>query len=83
MSTAETNMANIYIYPNPADEILNLKLDNPAEKYTIFAMDGRKIDEQKINSLKTEINIQKLAAGTYILAIQSQGVTRQVKFIKK
>ncbi len=83
MSTAETNMANIYIYPNPADEILNLKLDNPGEKYTIFAMDGRKIDEQKINSLKTEINIQKLAAGTYILAIQSQGVTRQVKFIKK
>ena len=70
------------IFPNPADDSLNLKLrasDNRILSYRIFSTDGRLVsqgtwsvqkgDNEKILSTST------LKAGTYVINLEGQSVT--------
>jgi gamma-glutamyl:cysteine ligase YbdK (ATP-grasp superfamily) len=67
------------IYPNPTSEILYLK-DLPADDFMVQLVDlnGRLITELKN---PTEINVENLAPGTYLIRLIHDNKVEQQKFV--
>ena len=74
----------ISLYPNPASEILRLKIINGERNntfplaYQIIGTDGR-VYEDKIISADTDIDIRALATGVYWLRLANE---KPIKFVK-
>jgi len=80
----ESANADIYIYPNPSDDIINLDFANidDVTKLEIYTLAGNLVFTHNINSSKTTINISQLTKGMYL--IKTNGENPIVKqFIKK
>jgi hypothetical protein len=70
---------SIVLFPNPSQNILKLKTDQNIQSIMIIDGLGKKI----VAPNQKEINISALAAGTYILWVETkQGIWRS-KFLKK
>ena len=72
------------IYPNPASSSLNLQLPQSSllNEYTIFDVTGKKLMSGSVNTSASAINISGLAAGTYIIKLNS-GQTQATKMFVK
>ena len=60
------------VYPNPATDFLTFKVKNYAHmnlSYQLFDMNGKLIENRKITSNETQINIGMLVPGTYFLKV--------------
>lgn len=83
LSTASINNNNtISIYPNPAANFLNVISSNTFDpiKYLIYDVAGK----IKISTKTSNINIQNLSSGIYIIVIEnSTGEKLNKKFIKQ
>ena len=73
------------IYPNPANEVLNIKFKNQStviENAIIYDLSGRQILNEGLNN--QTIAVKSVAKGTYILVLKdNQGKTFTQKFLKK
>jgi len=71
----------IIIYPNPTDDIVNVKLDNNeiVEHIEIIDISGKKILESK----NSTINIKGLSAGIYFIQVKTNTKIYSSKVIKK
>jgi hypothetical protein len=66
-------LKNISIYPNPITDILNIDIPKNinVKSINIYSIDG-KIIEKNMYSFKSEqLNISKLATGSYVLNIET------------
>ena len=73
------------IYPNPTDGYL-LRVSGPFESsgtVQITSIDGKTVFSGHANGAFTEIPIEKLVAGTYLLRISGNGHSETHRFIKK
>lgn len=71
---------NAYIYPNPANNVLNLSL-NDVNRVEIYDLLGRAILLETYPDM--EINISSLQQGAYFVKIFTENECYNVKFIKK
>jgi hypothetical protein len=72
------------IYPNPAADVVNIKMPNNSEvkNAQVFDLNGRSIINATVNN--NTVDVKSLASGAYILSIQdAQGRQHTQKFIKK
>lgn len=76
----------VFVYPNPAGELLNIKMNAPVEatvQATVYDLTGqvKTIDSFKIaeGSTTRSINVQDLPSGMYILELESEGKKALVK----
>ncbi len=62
----------LVIYPNPANQEINIKLENSLgeEPYKIFDISGRVVLSGKIKSGRVSINIGDLQPGTYLFVVE-------------
>lgn len=66
----EINNVTFQLYPNPATEYINLKLDSNKEAdVNIYDLSGRHILYQNISGSSAQIQISELDPGTYILQV--------------
>ena len=80
---------NLGIYPNPTQSDLNIVIKNNNELgvYTlsIIDLDGRRISYVKISSdeayLHTNLNVEHIASGMYILQMTHNGKSEQQTFV--
>ncbi|WP_177764182.1 PKD domain-containing protein [Flavobacterium sp. I3-2] len=73
----------IKLYPNPSTDFLNVSIGN-LNKILIFDIQGKQIETKFItNAEETQIDIQNLAKGNYILQISKDNQTENFKFTKK
>lgn len=84
--TAQTNLFKIY--PNPAQNSLNVKLDQLISgKYdmSIVGIDGKVVMSSKTNFSGGEmkIDLSKFAKGIYVLTIRSQNSYQVARFVKQ
>jgi ribosomal protein L14 len=84
------NSSSLEIYPNPAHDIVNLKIsdDNTGKvKITLFDMGGRIVKTEETDKtgldLQTTINVSQLASGVYGVQIQIGTKTRMVSRVVK
>jgi polyhydroxybutyrate depolymerase len=84
-TTAVNNTQTEQIFklaPNPANDILYLNVENNEGFYTIFDLNGRLISNAKVVNQQTQIDVQNLPKGLYILEFKSERTTQSQKFIK-
>ncbi len=80
-SVSENNMEldpNILVYPNPADNIIQLKGIANDQPYTIYNVKGGEMKKGKV-SADNKIHIQGFPSGTYFLQVGEQSVIQFVK----
>ncbi|MCD4792525.1 MAG: PKD domain-containing protein [Bacteroidales bacterium] len=69
------------VYPNPANDRLTIICSNEKAKLQIYDITGRLVLEEK--NANSEINIERLPAGLYLLKIIDKNISGTVKFIKE
>ena len=81
MSVSDVSESTISIYPNPTSGVVNIQSDKAIQQVQLISMEGKIV--RKYNST-TQINIQELPKGVYVLKIQLENGKMEVqKLVKK
>jgi trimeric autotransporter adhesin len=88
ISIAVKRTGDIALYPNPATNEINVVTSvlNGPVRYSLFDNSGKLVLQSKESSDRTNhlsIDISKLSAGIYHLALISTDLTKQVQFVKR
>lgn len=82
LSIDNFSLDDIFIYPNPTSDILNIKLNkNEILDYSVYDVLGQNIMNNKLNIQRGLIDVSHLKNGIYFLTISDVNLT--YKFIKK
>jgi hypothetical protein len=77
------DLTEIAIYPNPVKNTLNLLVPNIGNRsLEIYNMAGKKVFEEKLNSLEG-VDVSSLNKGLYLIRIKDNDTILQTKFIKQ
>jgi hypothetical protein len=79
-----SNSLNTFVYPNPANEILNIYSSAKIAGIKLFNVYGQLVLSSRINSANTAINTGNLADGIYYLQIETKDgiITKNVTISK-
>ena len=74
----------ISIFPNPTNDILNIKIrDNiNIKSISIYSIEGKQIEKNKYSLKSKQLNVSKLTTGSYIINIQTDKGNFNQIFIK-
>ncbi len=71
-NTDEPSLPSYKIYPNPADEFVNLEKYNYGNSsYELYNIQGQLVKQGEFSSVQTKVNTADLPAGSYIVKILS------------
>lgn len=73
-STGITNtlLAEFDVYPNPANDIINIKSENIIDSYTLYDIHGRVImTNHQLHSKDASIYIHSIASGVYVMSVKT------------
>ena len=85
LSVDEFSASSIRVFPNPASEILQIKVQGQAlpDAYSIYNILGQTISQKKINSLTDlDVRVQDFDNGMYFIKIEKDGVSKSIPFVK-
>ncbi|MFD2561685.1 InlB B-repeat-containing protein [Aquimarina rubra] len=69
------------LYPNPANEVLNIKTDQPVEQVEIYTLLGKKISS--LSKINMEVDISDLSKGVYFINVKTAKGSSTKRFIKR
>lgn len=75
--------AEFSFYPNPMENVVNLKAGVQIESVEIHNLLGQTIMTAEPNSLETQINTENLSSGVYLMSVQLNGNQKTFRLIKK
>ena len=81
-STEESLLSNIKIYPNPANTFLNIANAENYQTLSVYDIMGSLLLREQIFASHTEVNIQSLPSGMYILSLENNHHQTRLTFIK-
>lgn len=82
--TTDTWAVNsLKIYPNPAEDSINISNATIIDLVKIFNVLGQCLLETHPNSLTTTVNINQFPSATYFIQIESEGKKSVIKIVKK
>jgi PKD repeat protein len=82
VSTEEMESTALTVYPNPAENELNITIDQNAIVH-IINLAGQQVASERIVKGNNTIDIQTIASGLYFAQIQTNNGIQVVKFQKK
>ncbi len=72
------------VYPNPANNVLNIKSTVAANKISIISMDGKVVSTTAMSGLEGSINVSSLTEGVYFYEVATEnGAVIRNTFVKK
>ena len=76
---------SITLYPNPAANTLNIKLENEVEveRVLIFSYTGQLLKTIELNEPNVRVDISRLASGMYFVRFENKNLAFTKRFIKK
>ena len=78
------NSITANVYPNPANDVLNVNVSGTAERVSILSLDGKVIATQEMNGTKATVNVANLTAGAYFYeVVAADGSVVRNTFMKK
>lgn len=83
LSTPDTFVTDLILYPNPTKSVLNLNSKTTLSDavYTVFDMNGRRVLNSHLAS--NTIDVSMLSTGNYVLRLMSGSSVKNQKFIKQ
>ncbi len=81
LSTGETKIEKVEIYPNPATDVLNITKVSGNAKFDIYNAVGQLVKTGEIKGNK--VVISELVKGAYIITVKDKEISEKLKFIKK
>lgn len=82
LSTIDSQLNGISIFPNPTKNILNIKgLETTLESVEVYSITGQKVISTTTN-LNT-INVSAIANGVYFLKLNTADASKTIKFVKE
>lgn len=80
----ELNSQNINLYPNPANDILNITSSETISEIEIVNVMGQVVKRIEVNADNVACNVKDLTRGVYVVRISTEGkVISQDKFVKE
>ena len=81
----EDALAQAKIYPNPANDVLNIELPEGIATSTaeVFSVNGALLKTHVLRSGQNQIMVDNLPAGMYVIQLRSDASAAQIKFIKQ
>lgn len=76
------SLSNINVYPNPANEILNINTNYVIDNVVITDITGKIIENISLNTQQNSINISDLENGIYFVKITSNNNVFVKQFVK-
>ncbi len=77
-------LSDLRIWPNPANNSLNVVSDNnPIDYITIMDLNGKILMRKNVGNNNTILNVSHLPAGTYLLETVCKGEVSVKKFVKQ
>ena len=72
------------VYPNPTSDYLTLKVeDNTELNYQLYDLQGKVIENKKVSSTTTSINVENLSKAIYFLNVtKNNRIVKTFKIIK-
>ncbi|MBD3581350.1 T9SS type A sorting domain-containing protein [Flavobacterium selenitireducens] len=86
LATGEFDKGIVGIYPNPAQDVLNIEVASGATLNTveIYNVTGQKVMQQTfVANAQNTMNVQTLAAGVYIVKLATDQGTSSQRLVKK
>ncbi len=77
------NSGELFVYPNPSQHTVFVECSSIIHSLLMYAPDGRLIEHLRPNDFKTEIPVQHLPAGLYIIKTGTANGTRFSKVVVK
>ncbi len=74
---------NFSFYPNPANNILNIKATTTIKRIKVINSIGQTIFDKEMDNLNTSINTSKFKSGIYFVLLQTKNYKEKFSFIKK
>ena len=71
----------VRVYPNPANEVLNVACDYDIESIAVFDAVNRLVEERKVNSKTLQLPLANYAQGTYFITITTPKGKLNKKFV--
>ncbi|MEP6647465.1 MAG: GEVED domain-containing protein, partial [Saprospiraceae bacterium] len=78
----DSDNKDLSVYPNPAQDVLNIQFDGKIQAIRIFSLEGKEWIFDKINDERNTIDISYLSQGIYFLSVQSNGEWYPTRFSK-
>jgi hypothetical protein len=82
-SSIENLLTEVNLYPNPAQNSLNIEVAELGQRASIFTNDGQLLDTFVLQQKKTNYAVGSLANGVYYLEIEKNGNRFQFPFLVK
>ena len=77
------NSSSIEAYPNPVNEILNLKSDKNIETISLYSLTGQLMFSKTIESDTAQVDVSFLSKGMYLLKIESKTGFKNLRLLKQ
>ena len=74
---------NFSIYPNPANDIVQLKATKAIGFVEVYDLTGRQVIKSTPNSNSKELNVSSLSKGLYIVKVSIDGAVGTTKLLKQ
>ena len=75
--------STLKIYPNPANEVLNLSSESTIDNITVYNTLGQIVSKQASSANEVSINVSNLSKGVYIITAQVGNDLIRKQFIKE
>jgi hypothetical protein len=83
LSNTDFNSNTFTAYPNPVKDILNVSFEQNISDVTVYNLLGQQVAFKKMNADKGQIDLSNLAAGTYLVRVNTENAVKTIKVIKQ
>lgn len=83
LSTGSFDMTAFKAYPNPVTNVLNLSYSSEISSVEVFNVLGQKVIAKTLNVTNGQVDMSNLNAGTYLVKVTADGLTKTIKVVKQ
>ena len=80
LTGVENHELNTTIFPNPANNVLNINANSNINRVEVYNMMGQMVGMYDVNDMNTQINTMSFANGVYTVKIETENGTTTKKF---
>ncbi|WP_146185900.1 T9SS type A sorting domain-containing protein [Flavobacterium album] len=83
LGTTGFDRNSLSYYPNPVNDILNLSYSNTIKSVVVYNLLGQPVVSKDVNANTVQLDMSALAAGSYIMKVESGDSIATIKVIKR